>query len=116
MQALLCGTDILCGLFCALVSFSVPFPNSCRHTITVGKVHLSEICEEAGIEVPPPEAVVRWIFEFFIANRIDLTRTEGMQGPEVFPANYFSTRTVFNYFDAASADFVDYVKAYHASK
>lgn len=89
---------------------------SCRHTVTVGKVHMSEVCEEAGIEVPPPEVVVRWMFEFFIARRVDLSRTEGMQGPEVFPANYFSTRTVFNYFDAANDAFVEYVKALNGSE
>jgi hypothetical protein len=66
--------------------------------------------------VPPPEVVVRWVFEFFLSIGKDLTRTEGMQGPETFPANYFSTRTVFNYYPAARDSFVDYVKKYNASQ
>lgn len=77
---------------------------------------MSELCGEAGVDVPPPEIVARWVFEFFISINKDLTRTEGMQDPEIFPANYFSTRTVFNYFEPATESFIEYVKAYHASK
>jgi hypothetical protein len=36
------------------------------------------------------------------------------QHPQVFPANYFSARTVFNFYEAANGSFIEYVKAFHA--
>lgn len=35
--------------------------------------------------------------------------------PEIFPMNYFSFRTVFNYCEESAVDsFMDFVKMYHA--
>lgn len=45
-----------------------------RHTVIVGKIHMAEICGEAGVEVIPPETVVQWIFQYFLSIGKELVR------------------------------------------
>lgn len=55
-----------------------------RHTVVVGKVFLKELCDEAGIEMPPPEVTVSWAFEYFMSIGKDISNTEGLMEPSTY--------------------------------
>jgi hypothetical protein len=75
---------------------------------------LTEICDEAGVKVPPPELVIEWLFEYFMNHGQSLVNTEGLLDPAVFPVNYFSVRQVFYFFPDFKDVLIENTKAFFA--